>query len=87
MARSDPDDGTYTLDDSGYDSSSNKRRGASSSMNSNNSSSIPILKQLFVGCEDDAPGSVHRAWAITVLFMVIFFAVSISEGESLLDTL
>jgi hypothetical protein len=56
-------------------------------MNSNNSSSIPILKQLFVGCEDDAPGSVHRAWAITVLFMVIFFAVSISEGESLLDTL
>ena len=94
MARSasdNPDDGggegsssynAYTLDDdAGYGISPNiKKRGGGGSANSHNSS-IPILKQLFVGFEDDAPGSVHRAWAVTVLFMVIFFTVSISEGE------
>lgn len=72
-------------DDAGYGSSSNntKKRGGGTngSMNSHNSSSIPILNRLFVGFEDDAPGSVHRAWAVTVLFMVIFFTVSIAEGE------
>lgn len=66
-------------DDAGYGSSSNntKKRGGGA----NGSSSIPILNRLFIGFEDDAPGSVHRAWAVTVLFMVIFFTVSITEGE------
>ena len=44
--------------------------------------SNPILTKLFAPCEDDALGSVHRAWAVTVLFMVIFFVVSVFEGES-----
>lgn len=74
---------TYTDDAAGYDNSFSKRRsGGGSSGSANNSNSIPILKRLFVGCEDDAPGSVHRAWAVTVMFMVIFFTVSIMEGES-----
>lgn len=41
----------------------------------------PILTKLFMTCENDAMGSVHRAWAVTVLFMVIFFIVAIIEGE------
>ena len=41
----------------------------------------PILKKCFVSCESDALGSVHRAWAVTVLFMVLFFIVAIIEGE------
>ena len=43
----------------------------------------PILKKIFSSCENDALGSVHRAWAVTVLFMVLFFIVAIIEGESL----
>ena len=41
----------------------------------------PILTKLFMTCENDALGSVHRAWAVTVLFMVVFFIVAIIEGE------
>lgn len=41
----------------------------------------PILKKMFATCEDDALGSVHRAWAVTVLFMIVFFIVAIIEGE------
>ena len=41
----------------------------------------PILSKLFSTCEKDALGSVHRAWAVTVLFMVVFFIVAIIEGE------
>ena len=41
----------------------------------------PILSKLFMTCENDALGSVHRAWAVTVLFMVVFFIVAIIEGE------
>ena len=41
----------------------------------------PILKKIFSSCENDALGSVHRAWAVTVLFMVLFFIVAIIEGE------
>lgn len=40
-----------------------------------------ILKRLFESCEDDALGSVHRAWAVTVLFMVFFVIIACIEGE------
>lgn len=41
----------------------------------------PLLKKLFASCEEDALGSVHRAWAVTVLFMTMFFITAIIEGE------
>ena len=64
-------DDTYTYDETTAVSTENggKRKGN------------PILKKLFASCEDDALGSVHRAWAVTVLFMVVFFIVSIIEGK------
>lgn len=73
-----PDDGTsaggddtYTYDDTTMTGESRYKKG------------LPILRKLFASCEDDALGSVHRAWAVTVLFMVVFFVVSIIEGEML----
>eukprot|EP00584_Thalassiosira_punctigera_P015616 CAMPEP_0172551694 /NCGR_PEP_ID=MMETSP1067-20121228/40147_1 /TAXON_ID=265564 ORGANISM="Thalassiosira punctigera, Strain Tpunct2005C2" /NCGR_SAMPLE_ID=MMETSP1067 /ASSEMBLY_ACC=CAM_ASM_000444 /LENGTH=206 /DNA_ID=CAMNT_0013339505 /DNA_START=188 /DNA_END=807 /DNA_ORIENTATION=+ len=79
MARTDfPDDGTsaggdndtYTYDDTITEMSRSKKAN-------------PILKRLFASCEDDALGSVHRAWAVTVIFMVMFFVVSIIEATKL----
>ncbi|KAL7529821.1 hypothetical protein ACHAXR_007173 [Thalassiosira sp. AJA248-18] len=79
MARSDfPDDGTsaggddaYTYDDTITETGRPQKKGN------------PILRKLFASCEDDALGSVHRAWAVTVLFMVIFFVVSCIEATKL----
>mmetsp|Transcript_10391 Transcript_10391/g.18757 ORF Transcript_10391/g.18757 Transcript_10391/m.18757 type:complete len:187 (+) Transcript_10391:146-706(+) len=81
MARADfPDDGTsaggddtYTYDDTvGTDAEMTAQKKGN-----------PILKRLFASCEDDALGSVHRAWAVTVLFMVIFLVVSCIEATKL----
>lgn len=75
-----PDDGTsaggddtYTLDDTATETDTARNKKTSS----------PILGKLFSSCEDDALGSVHRAWAVTVLFMVVFFAVAIIEATKL----
>lgn len=77
MSRSDfPDDGASGGDDNyTYDDT------ATSTLDLSRKKGNPILRQLFASCEDDALGSVHRAWAVTVLFMVVFFIVSIVEGE------
>ena len=40
----------------------------------------PILNRIFLSCEDDARGSVHRAWAVTVLFMSLFLIFAWTEG-------
>ncbi len=72
------DDTTYadeTVDDT-YASTYNGNSTVTSGKKEN-----PILKRLFATCEQDALGSVHRAWAVTVLFMVLFFIVAIIEGE------
>lgn len=73
------DDTTYaddTVDDT-YASTYAGNSTVTSARNKDN----PILKRLFATCEQDALGSVHRAWAVTVLFMVLFFIVAIIEGE------
>ena len=66
------DDGTSVGDDNTYDTS----RSAAGSGSNNR-----YLTKIFISCEEDAVGSVHRAWAATVLLMTIFFIVSIIEGE------
>jgi len=42
-----------------------------------------ILKKLFSSCAPDPRGSVHRAWGISLLFVVLYFALSIFEMVSL----
>mmetsp|Transcript_4817 Transcript_4817/g.11171 ORF Transcript_4817/g.11171 Transcript_4817/m.11171 type:complete len:187 (-) Transcript_4817:377-937(-) len=78
MARRDDgndDDGTSAADTYGYTGGSSElgpeRKGR------------PILQRLFAACDDDAVGTVHRAWAVTVLVMVAFFAASIIEATKL----
>lgn len=73
-----PDDGISTGGDDTYDDT------VGSEMTRQKKSN-PILKRLFVSCEEDALGSVHRAWAVTVLFMVLFFVVSCIEATKLQD--
>ena len=38
---------------------------------------------LFLQCEGDPKGSIHRAWSITLLLTLLFFIVAIVEGTSL----
>lgn len=40
-----------------------------------------ILKKLFSSCAPDPRGSVHRAWGISLLFVVLYFALSIFESK------
>ena len=65
------DDGTSVGDDNTYDTSRSAAGGGSNNR---------YLTKMFTSCEEDAVGSVHRAWAATVLLMTIFFIVSIIEG-------
>lgn len=55
----------------------------------NNSSSVmmkknAVLTKLFSSCSPDPRGSVHRAWGISLLFVVFYFALSIFESKSFL---
>ena len=43
-----------------------------------------ITSKLFASCAQDAKGSVHRAWGITLLFITLFFIMSILEGTFVL---
>jgi hypothetical protein len=40
-----------------------------------------ILNKLFSECSPDPRGSVHRAWGISLLFVVMYFALSIFESK------
>jgi len=42
-----------------------------------------VLTKLFSSCSPDPRGSVHRAWGISLLFVVLYFALSIFEMVSL----
>ncbi|KAL7487930.1 hypothetical protein ACHAW6_013513 [Cyclotella cf. meneghiniana] len=41
------------------------------------------LNRLFRSCENDPVGSVHRAWAASVLCMLLFFIFAIIEANKL----
>mmetsp|Transcript_8149 Transcript_8149/g.22611 ORF Transcript_8149/g.22611 Transcript_8149/m.22611 type:complete len:202 (+) Transcript_8149:159-764(+) len=38
-----------------------------------------ILNRVFESCSDDPKSSIHRAWGLTLIFLVIFFIISIIE--------
>lgn len=42
-----------------------------------------ILHKVFSSCAPDPRGSVHRAWGISLLFVVVYFSLSIFEMISL----
>lgn len=40
-----------------------------------------VLDKVFGSCADDPKGSVHRAWGVSLLFVLLYFAISIAESE------
>jgi hypothetical protein len=40
-----------------------------------------VLDKLFRSCQSDPRGSVHRAWGISLLFVVLFFVLAVVESE------
>lgn len=40
-----------------------------------------ILTKMFTSCASDPKGSVHRAWGISLIFVVFYFVVSIIESK------
>ena len=40
-----------------------------------------ILDKLFGSCADDAVGSVHRAWGLSLIFVLLYFCLSVMESE------
>jgi len=40
-----------------------------------------ILSKLFRSCAAEPRGSVHRAWGISLLFVVLYFIMSVLESE------
>ena len=42
-----------------------------------------VLDRLFRSCAADPRGSVHRAWGISLLFVVLYFALAIVESKYL----
>ena len=40
-----------------------------------------LLSKLFTSCADDPKGSVHRAWGVSLIFLVIYFVLAILESK------
>ena len=40
-----------------------------------------LLDRLFGSCAEDAVGSVHRAWGLSLIFVLLFFCLSVVESE------
>jgi len=40
-----------------------------------------ILDRMFGSCADDPAGSIHRAWGISLIFVLLYFCLSIVESE------
>mmetsp|Transcript_31397 Transcript_31397/g.47465 ORF Transcript_31397/g.47465 Transcript_31397/m.47465 type:complete len:199 (-) Transcript_31397:41-637(-) len=39
----------------------------------------PVMSRVFSSCSDDPKGSVHRAWGVSLIFLVLYFIMSIVE--------
>jgi len=40
-----------------------------------------LLSKLFVSCSSDPRGSVHRAWGVSLIFVILYFVVSVFESK------
>jgi len=41
-----------------------------------------LLGKMFNSCADDPKGSIHRAWGISLIFIILYFVLSILESKS-----
>jgi hypothetical protein len=42
-----------------------------------------LLSKLFSSCSDDPKGSVHRAWGVSLIFLVVYFILAVLESKFL----
>lgn len=40
-----------------------------------------LLSRVFDSCSDDPKGSVHRAWGVSLIFLVVYFVLAIVESK------
>ena len=40
-----------------------------------------LLSKLFSSCADDPKGSVHRAWGVSLIFLVVYFVLAVLESK------
>jgi hypothetical protein len=40
-----------------------------------------LLSKVFSSCAEDPRGSVHRAWGISLIFIILYFIVSVIESK------
>lgn len=40
------------------------------------------LDRIFSSCSDDPKGSIHRAWGVSLIFVILYFVVSMFESKS-----
>lgn len=45
-----------------------------------------VLSKVFASCAGDPKGSVHRAWGVSLIFLVVYFVLSIFESKFDVDT-
>lgn len=69
----------YTMSDQQEDMAN----GIASALPATETAKFGILNKLFSSCTPDPRGSVHRAWGISLLFVVVYFALSIFEMVTL----
>jgi hypothetical protein len=40
-----------------------------------------ILTKAFSSCSEDPKGSIHRAWGVSLIFVIIYFVFSVVESK------
>lgn len=43
-----------------------------------------FLNRAFASCADDPRGSVHRAWGVSLIFVILYFVISVVESKCIL---
>ncbi len=55
---------------------------SSSALQRGMSAADGVLTKVFTSCAADPRGSVHRAWGVSLIFIIVYFSLSIVEGTS-----
>lgn len=46
-----------------------------------------LLERIFRSCDEDPKGSVHKAWGLALIFVFVYFIISVVESKSMSLTL
>jgi hypothetical protein len=61
--------------------SANKMSGGNNAFEEGMSRASGFLDKAFRSCAADPKGSVHRAWGISLIFVLLYFVMSVIESE------